>query len=350
MKNDFKIDIDLLNFLNEAYSGVNYFKDWAETPEIVPIDFEHKKLLQTYTVSPEIYNYYNRINLFERFTKEQKYISTPVLKDRRNLKVTPYNLKICSAYYYRPDFIFKLGSIFYDKPIYNDNKQIETLLDLKSYFLEYAKGFNKGYSDFEKDKINFLDPTFTDKADRLKKVFEFITARPTSKKHYWGKLTFSQYNFTTDKQISKAFEDGLQQGYYYKAWTIVFTLNDFFAPLFAGLNLTANRRNEIEAVEVNNHPPHDPNLWSLECYNLFKYLFDNFYKNKKRQLTNIWFFLNEHDPMKYTLKATKDSYKDFIFKYHSIEIKNFDKQHSNYTDKVYPTLNDHRQNFENSLK
>jgi len=242
---DHKINIELLNFFNEAFSGMNFFNDWAEIPEIVPTDKTHEELLRNYTINPEIYKYYNRVNLFEPFTEQQKHIYAPLPKHNHNLKVTPYNLKICNAYYYRPDFLFKLGSIFYDNPIYSYGKEIKTLLDLKPYYLEYAKGFNEGYTNFEEQKINFVDPAFTDKADRLKMIFDFITARPTTKKHYWGKLTFDQRKFT-DKEILNAYEDGLLQGYYYKAWTIVFTQNDFFTPLFKGLNQNPGNLNKMK--------------------------------------------------------------------------------------------------------
>lgn len=100
------------------------------------------------------------------------------------------------------------------------------------------------------------------------------------------------------------------------------------------------------------HPKFKPNLWSLDCYKLFKYLFDNYYKDSrkptKRQLTNIWFYLNEYDKIKYNLKATKDSYKLFIKKYYGIEIKNFDKAEQKYNTE-YGTMNDHRINFEDSF-
>ena len=53
---DYKINIDLLNRLNEAYVSTNYFSDWAEVPEAVPPNKTHKKLLENYIISPEIYN------------------------------------------------------------------------------------------------------------------------------------------------------------------------------------------------------------------------------------------------------------------------------------------------------
>lgn len=111
---------------------------------------------------------------------------------------------------------------------------------------------------------------------------------------------------------------------------------------------------EINKLKDNNsiHPEHNPNLWSLDCYKLFKYLFDNYYKDSrkptKRQLTNIWFYMNEYDKIKYNLKATKDSYKLFIKNHYDIEIKNFDKAEQKYNTE-YGTMNDHRINFEDSF-
>lgn len=108
--------------------------------------------------------------------------------------------------------------------------------------------------------------------------------------------------------------------------------------------------NQDDEKSENNHPPHDPNLWNLECFNLFKYLFDEYYSGSIRQTTNIWFFLKEYDPKEYTLKATKEKYINFIRENYQIEIKNFDKAQTKYSENDYPTLNDHRKNFENSLK
>jgi hypothetical protein len=108
---------------------------------------------------------------------------------------------------------------------------------------------------------------------------------------------------------------------------------------------------EIEKPDKvkNKHPKHEPNLWSSECYKLFKYLFDNYFDNKtKRQLTNIWFYLNEYDQVKYNFKATKDKYKDFIKKNYNIKITNFEKAQVKYHTE-YGTMNEHRINYEDNF-
>lgn len=103
--------------------------------------------------------------------------------------------------------------------------------------------------------------------------------------------------------------------------------------------------NEIEEL----HPPHDPNLWNKQCYELFKYLYDNYYGNKtKRKLTNIWFFLKEKQSKTCTFLATKDMYVDFLKLNYDISITNFDKAIFKFEDKEVPAMDGHRINFESN--
>lgn len=104
--------------------------------------------------------------------------------------------------------------------------------------------------------------------------------------------------------------------------------------------------------EIRNiHPVYDPNLWNVPCYELFKYLFDNYYKNsKKRRLTNIWFFLKEYDPENYALIATKDEYKYFLLTSYDISITNFDKAITKFDEKEMPSLRGHHIYFESKLQ
>ena len=102
----------------------------------------------------------------------------------------------------------------------------------------------------------------------------------------------------------------------------------------------------------NSHPKHNPNDWNTDCFELFKYLIDNFYKDSKRTNTKlicIWFYLSEYNPEKYILKFTKDNYKIFIKDNYGITITNTDKP-DNYQSKVLSTLHEHRKIFEDSLK
>lgn len=105
------------------------------------------------------------------------------------------------------------------------------------------------------------------------------------------------------------------------------------------------------------HPKHDPNLWDKEAYELFKYLYDNYYldgRQSKVKLSSIWLFLNDYKHLdkikkpKYNLHATKDNYKIFINNNYSIKITNMDKKNSYHT-LHYPIINDHLDKFEKDL-
>jgi len=119
------------------------------------------------------------------------------------------------------------------------------------------------------------------------------------------------------------------------------------------------QQNPPEQTNTNNtdevkksHPKHNPNDWNTDCFEFFKYLFDEYYNDKKRTNTKlmcIWFYLSEYNPEKYNLKITKDDYIVLIKKNYGIKITNRDKP-DNYESKVLGTLHEHRIKFEVSLK
>lgn len=130
-------------------------------------------------------------------------------------------------------------------------------------------------------------------------------------------------------------------------------INDFHLQNNKDLSKTTqedkkNSYPEIITDDVLKHPKHHPNLWNIKCYNLFQYLIDNYYSGKKRQLTNIWFYLKENNNSNFVFKATKDEYKDFIREGYGKEIKNFDKAHTKYSEKEKPSMDEHRINYEDS--
>ncbi|PWH10162.1 hypothetical protein DEJ39_07655 [Bacteroidetes bacterium SCGC AAA795-G10] len=88
------------------------------------------------------------------------------------------------------------------------------------------------------------------------------------------------------------------------------------------------------------------NMWNERCFELFKYLTDNYYTSKSVQLTSIWFFLRDLESQDYLMHCTKEDYKNYINTYYNLEIKHFDRP-SNWSEKKR-ILNDFRINFENT--
>jgi hypothetical protein len=88
------------------------------------------------------------------------------------------------------------------------------------------------------------------------------------------------------------------------------------------------------------------NMWNERCFELFKYLTNNYYTNKSVQLTSIWFFLKDLDSQDYLMHCTKEVYKYYVKTHYNFEIKHFDKP-STWSD-VKRILNDFRINFENT--
>lgn len=98
------------------------------------------------------------------------------------------------------------------------------------------------------------------------------------------------------------------------------------------------------------HPDHDPNLWNIHAFSLFKYLFDFYYSKYKKQLTNMWFYLKEYNSDKYTLLSTKEKYVEFVKMNYNIELKNFDKSIEKYNNIDFHIMDSHRINFEETFK
>ena len=90
----------------------------------------------------------------------------------------------------------------------------------------------------------------------------------------------------------------------------------------------------------------NPNMWNESCFELFKYLTDNYYTSKSVELTSIWFFLKDLDSEIHLISCTKEIYKNYIKTHYNLEIKHFDRP-SNWS-KVKRILNDFRINFENT--
>lgn len=238
--------------------------------------------------------------------------------------------------------------------------------ELKTYLIENE------LTDFAKKELLELArlcDSFLELEDRYKNMqvgnigysYQFINAKTQNEYTSIGNNELRYYVKHNNKLVRILDEDYFSKLFKLENQILLnYNYHKLFNPIREILKLSIKyldieSLNELRIPEINNtkksieqkntHPKHNPNYWSLQCYNLFKYLFDNYYISKNRQLTNIWFFLNEYDPVRYNLKATKEKYSEFIQENYNIKITNFDKATYKYS-KEFGTMNDHRMIFE----
>ncbi len=224
-----EINKGFIDYLRLNFGTINWIFDKTEQSEIVPKELTHGYLLSNFNIDDSIYKYYHlpTSNLLSD-SEFQKMKDTGFVGNKETA-LRPYSNIVYGAYYSRSDLVWKLTGASHMQ-MFIDGKEIKYFADLIPYFKEYAKGFQDGFNEFDNKQINpFLTP-FPEKQDYVNKVFEYIT-KNLFFKHGWANL---RTGFTTNQheEIVAAFEDGQQQGYFYRAWSTVFSNNNLFAPLF----------------------------------------------------------------------------------------------------------------------
>ena len=210
------------------------FKDEKESDYIkIPKNLTHSYLLENYEIDTSIYNYYHlpTIGMISDSEYNEMVKSGYVAKKETILK--PYSNIIFGAYYLRSDLKFKLFGFLGNVKYFLNGKEIESFNDLTPYFKDYAKGFEDGFNEFENIYIKPYLTLFPDKADYINKVFDFIT-KNIPFKHSWHRY-LTGFNRNQNKEIINGFEDGQKQGFFYRAWSIVFSNSELFTPLFNAL-------------------------------------------------------------------------------------------------------------------
>lgn len=105
-------------------------------------------------------------------------------------------------------------------------------------------------------------------------------------------------------------------------------------PILTSENLNS-RKNQV-----------DLNHWNQECFDLFEYLYDNYYTGTKRELTNLWYYFKiQPNDEKYYFKMTKTDYKSFIKEKYREDLTNFDKSAYKFEEEIN-TLNHWKSQFE----
>ena len=217
--------------------------------EIVPNNLKHQNLLREFNIDKSILKHYFLPTRNLLYSNEFEKLKKEGFTDK-DLILNPYPICIYGAYHSRSSFVLKLSNILSSEVYYNEN-QIITLEDLDSYFQEYAKGFKKGFDEFEEIKIVSFMPIFADKQQYyIDKVFEYLTRKRLFVYHWGSTRGFCIDGMSKQNEVINAFEDGLEEGYFYKAWSIVLSNSNLFTPLFKNhYQIKVSQENSFSVLE-----------------------------------------------------------------------------------------------------
>jgi len=245
-----KINIEFIESIRTSLSLKNWIYDNSDRKvEIVSEELTHSHLFKNFNIDLDILEYYcipTRDLLSE---KEFQELVKSGFVGKQETALYPYSNIIYGAYYSRSDLYMKLlGLTNEERPKKINGIEINYFSDLIPYFKEYATGFEDGFNNFDETQIKPYLTLLAEKEDYINKVFDFVT-----KNIFLGNSwAYSRKGFVTNQndEIIKAFENGQEQGYFYKAWSIIFSNSVLFANLFK--ELVKSQKN-IDSCQINDN-------------------------------------------------------------------------------------------------
>lgn len=242
-----KVFIDSLRL---SSSIINWKLDGLENNQIIPKELTHDNLLENFVINKCIYKYYCYPACKSISDDEFQRMKDYGFVGDKETALRPYSNIIYGAYYSRQDLVTKLSLLLYsDVPFKVNGKRVINFSDLKPYFKEYAQGFKNGYDQFESSEIKPFLTMFSDKQDYANRVFEFVT-KQLFFKHSWSTLKRGFSFDVTTHEILNGFEDGQKQGSFYRAWCIILSNDQLFAPLFIELSKNKSVLNAFSNTQL----------------------------------------------------------------------------------------------------
>ena len=241
---DILINNDLLEEIRISRNTRKW--EYAKVDRIVDIGYTHEYLLANRRVDDVIKESYiksikeiYRVEEWERFTDVEK---NDITKN--------CFLLIEGALHNRINLWVKVGTLLEYKEEQNLNNKYNYFLDLKPYFKSYANSFASGYNTFLDVVVKPYSLFENNKEEASLIIFKFITNAQTKKlfvSSYKG-LKFSCKN--EEHEIECDISDGLNEGFLYKAWAIIFIESELFLPLFQNY-LNDNKRDIKDNLKIN---------------------------------------------------------------------------------------------------
>lgn len=203
----------------------------------------------------------------------------------------------------------------------------DTFLAYELYF--FAKNICNTYVDFLKSifKIDFKKSYFYDVVDSFINEISNIENWNEILKNYIPKT----FNTNSSKQIELINYENINH-------------NEINQP-------KENSNKQLNEID-NKHPEFKPIYWNRECFELFKYLYEEYFDNKTvAKLVHIFRFLKKYanrthrNNPRYACKISLKDYKLFILKEYDFKITNTNEP-INFVDDEIPVLNDLRTLYE----
>lgn len=198
---------------------------------IVEFGYTHEYLLAYRKVDDIILEFYLK-SIKDMFTSNEWKELKKLEKEDANHIISNCSYLIEGALHNKSNLYIKIGTLLELKDQHNLHNKYEYLSDLKSYFSNYARDFESGYNQF----LNVIVKPFllleNDREHASQIIFRFLTNNqsndPVTSLAMGFKMRFEKESYELEYELS----DGLNEGYLYKAWSIVFSQNDLFLPLF----------------------------------------------------------------------------------------------------------------------
>ncbi|WP_146035210.1 hypothetical protein [Formosa algae] len=199
--------------------------------QIVEFGYTHEYLLANRSVDDIIIDFYIK-SIKDIYTTDEWQDFENSEKKNKNYITNSCSFLIEGAFHNRVNLWVKMGTLLELRNELNLNNKYKHLSDLKPYFKNYASDFKSGYNQF----LNVVVKPYLlfdySKEEAAHIIFRYITNDQSNApvvtliKGFEISLKNGKYD------LNYEFKDGLNEGYLYKAWSLIFSQNELFLPLF----------------------------------------------------------------------------------------------------------------------
>jgi hypothetical protein len=353
-------------FLELIRSYRNTFTWNAEGAEdIVFGGLTHQHLITTNIIDKTILDYYTSYTIELLTSSEVNDLPKDYYNAIFSKALAPFPFVILGAYHSRFNLYWKVKALLNpdNKIELNGKNKFDNFFDLESYFSEYAVGFKEGYNDFEDDKIipYLLKFEKEDREAYAIKILEFLTNNQTQDPKTTSKGGFALFSHER-REIVNAYQDGLLEGYIYRAWSIIFSNNELFAPLLKEYLLSKNFIRKIkpelkrdDILKMNNNLI--PKITLLYVYDFFSVLLEpnkkgSFYLDEQKLLIFIESTFVNKKPIQQTFNVPFSKDKSdvrSVFRNFYLRCNSFDYDKKNVNRKYFDIMNNAFMGFDDKI-